>query len=351
MAKGRLYGELKSQAVNFWPLELAEKEKDASIIPRLIETQEKFISLLHVADSSPHAWKEILPKTTQLPANLFLKHLMILADIGGEPLERFKPELPSVFEQHIMSFIWQEKRYKYTFKTLGDRTAWSNERLAVDGSGLAAALDLTDVMEDVITLLIHGAASTNDELPQVIADKCIIGSLLGDKPSLDKFVRQRYIWVSQIITGAAANRMGYLAQDYVKHQLQAMLPRWDFSKKTIPGVSQTGGRTDMPFDMVAEAPNGKLCAIEVSFQFTTNSTIERKGGQAQSRQRLLHKKGHRIAYVIDGAGNFERRSAISTICRYSDCTVTFRDSEITRLAEFLREMAGGVSGPASAEGT
>lgn len=107
----------------------------------------------------------------------------------------------------------------------------------------------------------------------------------------------------------------------------------------------------MPFDMVAEAPTGKRCAIEVSFQFTTNSTIERKGGQAQSRQKLLHKKGHRIAYVIDGAGNFERRSAISTICRYSDCAVTFRDSEITRLAEFLREMAGGVSGSASAEGT
>jgi len=342
MAKGRLYKDLKSQALNFWPLELAEKERKASIIPRLIETQEKFISLLHVADSHPHAWKEIIPKTTKLPANLFLKHLMILADIGGEPLERFKPKLPSVFEQRIMSFIWQEKHYKYTFKTLGDKTAWSNKRLAVDGSGLADALALTDVMEDVITLLMHGAASTDDELPQVIADKCIIGSLLGDKPSLDKFVRQRYIWVSRITGGATANKMGYLAQDYVKQQLQAMLPRWDFSKKTIPGVSQTGGRTDMPFDMVAEAPNGKRCAIEVSFQFTTNSTIERKGGQAQSRQKLLHRKGHHIAYVIDGAGNFERRSAISTICRYSDCTVTFHGSELGRLAEFLREMGDGV---------
>jgi len=350
MAKGRLYNELKSQAVNFWPLELAEKEKDASIIPRLIETQEKFISLLHVADSNPHAWKEILPKTTQLPANLFLKHLIILTDVGGEPLMRFKTELPSVFGQHTMSFTWQEKPYKYTFKTLGDKTAWSNKRLAVDGSGLADALALTDMMEDVITLLIHGAASTNDELPQVIADKCIIGGLIGDKPRLDKFVRQRYIWVSRITRGATANTMGQLAQDYVKHELQSMLPRWDFSKKAIPGVSQTGGRTDMPFDMVAEAPNGKRCAIEVSFQFTTNSTIERKAGQAQSRQKLLHRKGHHIAYVIDGAGNFERRSAISTICRYSDSTVTFSDSEITKLATFLAEMAGSASNPGSSEG-
>ena len=106
----------------------------------------------------------------------------------------------------------------------------------------------------------------------------------------------------------------------------------------------------MPFDMVAEAPNGKRCAIEVSFQFTTNSTIERKAGQAQSRQRLLHKKGHYIAYVMDGAGNFERRSAISTICRYSDCTVTFCDSEITKLASFLAQMLGSASNSGSSEG-
>ncbi len=350
MAKGRSYNELKAQAVNFWPLDLTEKEKDASIIPRLIDTQDKFISLLHVADSHPHAWKEILPKTSQLPANLFLKHLMILSDIGGEQLQRFKTELPSVFQRLTMPFTWKGKQYDYVFKTLRSKAAWNNKNLAVDGPGLAAGVALDDTIEDVTSLLIHGAASTTDELPQVISDKCIIGALLGDKPGLDKFVRQRYIWVSRITGGATANAMGQLAQDYVKHQLQSMLPSWDFSKKTLSGISQTGGRTNMPFDMVAEAPNGKRCAIEVSFQFTTNSTIERKAGQAQSRQSLLHKKGHCIAYVIDGAGNFERRSAISTICRYSDCTVTFRDLEIRRLANFLEEIAGGTSGPVEAEG-
>lgn len=350
MVNGKSYSELKSQAVNFWPLELAEREKDASIIPRLIDTQDKFISLLHIADSYPHAWKEILPKTSQLPANLFLKHLMILSDIGGKQLQRFKTELPSVFQQCTMPFTWKGKHYEYVFKTLCGKSTWSNTNLTVDGPGLANAVPLDDTMEDVITLLIHGAASTNDELPQVISDKYVIGGLLGDKPSLDKFVRQRYIWVSRITGGATANAMGQLAQDYVKHQLQSMLPHWDFSKKTIGGISQTGGRTNMPFDMVAEAPGGKRCAIEVSFQFTTNSTIERKAGQAQSRQKLLHKKGHCIAYVIDGAGNFERRSAVSTICRYSDCTVTFRDSEIRRLAKFLRGMGGDVSGPGAVEG-
>jgi hypothetical protein len=351
MAKDRSYSELKSQAVNFWPVELTEKEKDASIIPRLINTQDKFISLLHVADCHPYAWKEILPRTSQLPANLFLKHLMILTDIGGEQLQRFKTELPSVFQQYTMCFTWKNKHYEYTFKTLCRKAAWNNKNLSVDGAGLSDAVPLDDTIEDVITLLIHGATSTNDELPEVISDKCIIGGLLGDKATLDKFVRQRYIWVSRITGGATANMMGQLVQDYVKHQLQSILPRWDFSKKTIPGISQTGGRTDMPFDMVAESPSGKCCAIEVSFQFTTNSTIERKAGQAQSRQRLLHRKGYCIAYVIDGSGNFERRSALSTICRYSDCTVTLRDSEIRRLAKFLREMDGGISSPSAEKET
>jgi hypothetical protein len=197
---------------------------------------------------------------------------------------------------------------------------------------------MNDAIEDVVTLLMHGGASIEEGLPEIIAERCIIGTFLGRKQALDRFVRQRYIWVSRITGGATANMMGHLAQDYVKEQLKAILPNWDFSKTTISGISQTGGRTDMPFDIVAESPSGHYCAIEVSFQFTTNSTIERKAGQAQGRQTLLHSNGHRIAYVIDGAGNFERRSALSTICQYSDCTVTFRDSEINRLANFLRSI-------------
>jgi len=76
----------------------------------------------------------------------------------------------------------------------------------------------------------------------------------------------------------------------------------------------------------------------VSFQFTTNSTIERKSGQAEARQRLLRAKGHRIAYVIDGAGNFERSSAIATIAAHCDEIVTFKDDELDRLAEYLRRL-------------
>ena len=71
---------------------------------------------------------------------------------------------------------------------------------------------------------------------------------------------------------------------------------------------------------------------------TTNGTVERKAGQAGARQQLLHDAGHKIAYVVDGAGNFERRSFLSTICQYSDCTVTFKDEELDALAAFLKKI-------------
>ncbi|WP_425358250.1 hypothetical protein [Bacteroides helcogenes] len=41
---------------------------------------------------------------------------------------------------------------------------------------------------------------------------------------------------------------------------------------------------------------------------------------------------------MDGAGNFARQSALKTICQYSDCTVSFRDSELDKLIEFLKSL-------------
>jgi len=158
--------------------------------------------------------------------------------------------------------------------------------------------------------------------------------LIGHKKELDAFVRQRYIWVSRITGGAIANSLRNLAQQYVVDFLQDRLPTWDFNKKQIPKISQNK-RTLLSYDIVAKSSKGKLCAIEVCFQVTTNSVIERKAGQAQDRQKQLHKHGHNIAYIIDGAGNFERLSALKTLCQFSDCTVTLKDNELEKLCKFL----------------
>ena len=330
--------DLEANAALFWPAQLAEREQRASIIPRLIETQEKFIGVLYVADASPGAWKTVLAATEDLPANLFLKHLAVLADVGGEKLQRFRTNLKSFFRGGIMSYAWRGERYSYVFRSLRESKVWTNAQLGIDGAGLATAADLRPEHEDVAMLLLHGASSTDPRITADLTDRCNIGTLMGRKKELDSFVRQRYIHVSRITGGATANKMGQLCQSYVRERLTVALPAWKFSKKTIPGISQNAGRTDISFDLIAQSPTGKYCAIEVSFQVTTNSTIERKAGQAEARRLLLHRNGHHIAYVIDGAGNFERKSAIATICENSDCTVTLKDSEIDRLAVYLRSL-------------
>ena len=92
----------------------------------------------------------------------------------------------------------------------------------------------------------------------------------------------------------------------------------------------------MPFDIVVEKGDEKV-GIEVSFQVTTNSTIERKSGQAADRMNLMHSIGYKIAYVLDGAGNFQRSSAISTICENSDCTVAYSKQEFDTLSQWIGE--------------
>ncbi|MEZ4826012.1 MAG: hypothetical protein R3C61_06920 [Bacteroidia bacterium] len=326
--------DLEANALKFWPERIAEKERNSSIIPKLIETQDKFISLLNIADAEPFAWKKVLVNSSQLSANLFLKHLMVLSDIGGEKLLRFKPELSKVFENDTMEFSWNGKIYSYEFQTLSSKKAWSNTHLKVDGVGLAKTEILTPVIEDIINLILFGGAAIVDNMPNDIEEKCNIGTLIGQKTELDTFVRQRYIWVSRITGGATANSLGNLAQKYVVDFLQERLPKWDFSKKQIDKISQNK-RTLLSYDIVAKSPKGNFCAIEVSFQVTTNSTIERKAGQAQARQNQLKKAGHKIAYIIDGAGNFERSSALKAISQFSDCIVTFKDSELEKLSKFL----------------
>ncbi|MDK2772341.1 MAG: hypothetical protein KYX68_08975 [Flavobacterium sp.] len=328
--------DLENKALKFWPQKISDKEKNSSIIPKLIETQDKFISLLNISDANPFKWKDTLLSTKTLSGNLFLKHLIVLSDIGGEKLMRFKKELPEVFKKG-MKFIWDGKTFTYKFQTLTDKSNWNNKNLSVDGEGLIKSVDLNPIMEDVCMLLLFGGSAINDNIPNDITEKCIIGTMLGKTNELETFVKQRYIWVSRITGGAEANTLGQLTQNYVKEYLEAKLPDWRINKDQLPKVSQNE-RTSLSVDIVAKSPTGKFCAVEVSFQVTTNSTIERKAGQAQARQELLHANGHKIAYVIDGAGNFARQSALKTICQYSDCTVSFHDSELDTLVKFLKTL-------------
>jgi hypothetical protein len=97
-----------------------------------------------------------------------------------------------------------------------------------------------------------------------------------------------------------------------------------------------GKSTGMPFDVVV-TKGGKSVGIEVSFQVTTNSVVERKARDAPAMLRSMRAAGHFVAYIVDGVGNFQRRNAWKTIIGNSDFSCAFSTSEFKLLCEFIRK--------------
>jgi hypothetical protein len=333
--------ELKKDASLWWPEELMEKNADANVLPLLIKTQDDFLSLLNLSKKHPFQLFDLI-KVAKYPANLFLKHLVVLSDYGGEPIQRLGRSFKTIFPKDkkgnfYFEFIWNSETHKYVFEDLPVR-GLNNKKLSIDGDNLSDERELDSLIKDMIAILLF--ASTSEVSSQAGLDACEIGVLLGDEQALEQFVKQRYILVSRIIGGAKANRLGQLAQTEVVDFLKTVLDS-DYKIKrngsiNLKGYDKKGG---MPFDIVVER-NKKIVGIEISFQVTTNSTIERKSGQSADRKKLMHKNGHKLAYVLDGAGNFQRSSAISTICENSDCTVAYTVSEFKMLADWIKQELG-----------
>jgi hypothetical protein len=338
-AYNRTFEELEKVASKFWPSELSETEAKLSVIPLLLKTQDQFISIISVKARDLDKLFEIVEAST-LPANLFLKHLVILADFGGEMLQRVSNEFKILFPDGKLNYYWQGEQRSYTFKALPTQK-FSNKTLKIDGKELFIDHQLNDLQKDAITLLLFGSAygDDNKEITSTLA-KCEIGDYLGKPDELANFIKQRYIWVSRITGGAKANTLGQIAQNFVARYIESNLKLKNIKIKPggrLPGVTHTDPTTGRltPFDLVV-TNSARYVAIEVSFQVTTNSTIERKAGQAKARYQQIEQAGHKIAYVIDGAGNFQRETAVRTICSHGHCTVAFSRSELIVLCDFLR---------------
>lgn len=271
--------------------------------------------------------------------NLFLKHLMILTDFGGEPLQRINKDFDEYFPNSKISINFDNRLIDYRFLALPCRGTLNNKKMLTDCDHINISTELTGFFKDIIVLLLYGGKCTDGRIKHIFS-KCIICDICGNAERINNFIKQRYIYVSRITGGSQANDLGNNAQTYVENFLRHNLPESYIVRNTghIPGVTQNN-RTPTTFDLTVER-HGRYVGVEISFQVTTNSTIERKAGQAESRQRDVHANGHWIAYILDGAGNFQRVSALQTICQYSDCTVAYTESEFNFLIQFIQEKLG-----------
>lgn len=339
MKYNRTLDELRCHAVLHWPEEIMDASDAIGTLPLLIKTQAEFISILNLATKTPTSWYDALKTSSSISESMFLKHLMVLSDLGGEALNKLTP-LENFFETQTLEFDWNGAEYHYKFKEIHNKCNLTNSALRVDAKYLPRNLPLSDRGYDVCMLIMFGGLSANGNLPSDIADKCSIGSYIGDIDGLENFLKQRYIEVSKQVTGATANALGQITQNYVKQKLEENLSS-NFvvnSNGTLPGVTHQIDGNETTFDVVVKSPHQVYFGIEVSFQVTTNSTIERKAREAEAVMRSAHNANHKVCYVIDGAGNINvRKNAVSTLCNYSDCTVAMSETEIKLLADYIKE--------------
>ncbi|WP_131668329.1 hypothetical protein [Psychrobacter pygoscelis] len=331
--------DLAQDACNYWPTELVKEAADKSTLIPLLETQDTFLSLLKVADATPYAWKDMLTQTKSLSANVFLKHLMVLTDLGGERLQRYAKDFSQLFPKGVLEFVYDDTNHIYEFSKPKKRI-WNNKKLRVEKSLLLEERQIfTDDMLDVCMLLIWGANTTNPiYLPDEILEKAIIGSLIGNSDKLDKYVKERYLFVSRQIGGSTANDLGYICEAYIKDKLENLLPdHYNLAGHTLENVTLNDTQLTK-FDLVVlNSITNRSIGIEISFQVTTNSVIERKAQNANNRQQLAHQNGHKVGYIIDGSGNFQRKSAIQNILNYSDCTVNFSENGLLKMANYIKD--------------
>ena len=87
--------------------------------------------------------------------------------------------------------------------------------------------------------------------------------------------------------------------------------------------------------------NNRAVALEVSFQETTNSTIERKRRDAQNRQRLFP-NNVRSVFVLDGVGTLDhRQNAVIDIIQSSNMVVSARPDQVENLARYIGNFLAG----------
>lgn len=343
----RTIDELETHACKWWPKEVRDEAQQISVLQTLLDSQERFISVLKLSDkANPESVFNLLD-AANFPYHLFLKHLAVLTDFGSEPLQRVNSDFLSLFPARTLTYDIGNGPVDYRFSALPIKGTLSNKRMKIDTvDNLVSTRYDAALCKDIIFLLMYGAAAVNARARAVLF-KCTTFEYMGCDTQVDEYVKQNYIRVSRIISGKTASDLGNVAQQYVvKYLANALGEEYCVkSNGTIPGVTQNEGNTLINFDVVIDkiADTGrrkKYIAVEVTFQETSNSTIERKGGQARDRFEKITASRNYIAYIIDGAGNFARRSAISVLCENSHCTVAYTPEEFTVLVEFVKEKLG-----------
>jgi len=332
----RTVSQLRDRAVKWWPPHIRDAVLSSDPAEPLLETFDEFNRFLDSAPTDPLRFREYV-FGHDLKVNVILKHLMVLLDQGGERIQRYVTDKDSIFEkrrdQWGLPVDIDAQRVFLDLTSLLSRKRVDNGVLGVDGPGMRKTPRNPELSTDLVVLLAFGFLASNGESASKLSG-CDGLLFLNARDFRQAEQSKRYIRVSRIVGGAAANTRGQILQSEVEQRLRYLLE--DANVAVTRNHTLIEDTQNITSDVFVEWEGGGV-SIEVAFQETTNSTIERKGNEAKSRAQRLAEHGIHTAYVVDGEGCFQRRSAVEKICDNSSCTVAFSDAEFQVLAQFIKE--------------
>lgn len=336
--------ELEKKAQKWWPQEVLQEIAPISPVELLLETFPRFRDVVvqsRNVEEMIQKWKE------SYPLNLLLKHIMVFTDVGGEVLQRVSKDRRNLFpdarfDARVGDIIIPIQMV-FPKDKFGNDVGLSNKTLGVDGESLARIFEpnRTIPQEEAVTsaiyFLCYSSFASNPDLADTFR-KCNFASFLGggDPESFDKACQTKYIEVSRITGGASANASGQVCQARVKKYLEEKLKGCPIKIETN-ARREIGGTAHTSDIFLEHAETGKAVGIEVAFQVTTNSTIERKANESEQRYKDFERAWWFVAYVLDGIGNFQRKHACEKLIKFSHCTVPFTEEGLSLLAEFVKE--------------
>ena len=114
----RTIDELEPRACKWWPKEVRDEAQEISVLQTLLDSQERFISILKLADKHNASNLFELIDAARFSYSLFLKHLVVLTDFGSEPLQRVNKDFDELFADRKLSYNIGNGVVEYQFNSL-----------------------------------------------------------------------------------------------------------------------------------------------------------------------------------------------------------------------------------------
>lgn len=305
------FSQLKSSGEWFW----SERFINPHINPLLNELSESYNLILDtIKKSNPLT---LIDNLLDLEVNdsILIKHIMILLDTSAETIDR---AAMYIYEKELTQLTLEDKIIK--FNKLGPDYSknLSNRKIRRADK---------DLQKDILNILLYASQSKEFGKYETFK-KCNLAEIVGDDKKLQDHLSFLALRSSAQIKQLRAVDLGNQHENYVKETIRHLIEKYGTSDNRYNGQQ---------FDLVLENGN-KHAIVEIAFQETTNSTIERKAKQAKNGLfNSVDENNDRLIYIIDGAGVYKRKRALKDLITNSHLICNLSDAEMDKFRTYLED--------------